>query len=399
MKILMINSVCGIRSTGRICTDLADMLEKKGNIVKIAYGRVTVPKQYVKYAIKIGSSADVGIHLGMSLLWDCSGLLSKTPTEEFIRWVQEYDPDIIHLHNIHGFYMNINILFDYLKSCHKKIIWTLHDCWAFTGHCAYFDYSGCEKWKTCCKQCPSLKEYPPCFGVDQSKRNFELKKKLFTGLDNMVIVTPSQWLADLVKESFLAEYPVRVVHNDINHSVFHQNVKPAILPDNLKSKRIILGVASIWEKRKGLADFLALSKLISDEYQIVLVGLSKYQIKQLPENVTGITHTADAKELASLYAVADVFVNLTYEDNYPTTNLEAQACGAPVISYETGGSTESAREYGIVVKKGDLSAVASIINNKKYLECRDCRSNHAFLEEYANIYMNNHMDKERSVME
>ena len=290
------------------------MLEKKGNIVRIAYGRMTVPKQYVKYAIKIGSSADVGIHLGMSLLWDCSGLLSKTPTEEFIRWVQEYDPDIIHLHNIHGFYMNINILFDYLKSCHKKIIWTLHDCWAFTGHCAYFDYSGCEKWKTCCKQCPSLKEYPPCFGVDQSKRNFELKKKLFTGLDNMVIVTPSQWLADLVKESFLAKYPVRVVHNDINHSVFHQNVKPAILPDNLKSKRIILGVASIWEKRKGLADFLALSKLISDEYQIVLVGLSKYQIKQLPENVTGITHTTDAKELASLYAVADVFVNLTYEE-------------------------------------------------------------------------------------
>ncbi len=386
MKILMINSVCGIRSTGRICTDLADMLEKKGNIVRIAYGRMTVPKQYVKYAIKIGSSADVGIHLGMSLLWDCSGLLSKTPTEEFIRWVQEYDPDIIHLHNIHGFYMNINILFDYLKSCHKKIIWTLHDCWAFTGHCAYFDYSGCEKWKTCCKQCPSLKEYPPCFGVDQSKRNFELKKKLFTGLDNMVIVTPSQWLADLVKESFLAKYPVRVVHNDINHSVFHQNVKPAILPDNLKSKRIILGVASIWEKRKGLADFLALSKLISDEYQIVLVGLSKYQIKQLPENVTGITHTTDAKELASLYAVADVFVNLTYEDNYPTTNLEAQACGTPVISYETGGSTESAREYGIVVKKGDLSAVASIINYKKYLECIDCRSNHDFLEEYANIY-------------
>lgn len=395
--LLQINVTANWGSTGKIAEQIGQCAIKNGWTSYIAYRWNYHPS--MSKLIRVSGKYGIYFHYLGNFLLDKEGLFSSRDTKQLITRIKEIKPDVIHLHNIHDHWLNYKLLFEYLNQTDIKIVWTFHDCWAFTGHCAYFDYSGCEKWKTCCKQCPSLKEYPPCFGVDQSKRNFELKKKLFTGLDNMVIVTPSQWLADLVKESFLAEYPVRVVHNDINHSVFHQNVKPAILPDNLKSKRIILGVASIWEKRKGLADFLALSKLISDEYQIVLVGLSKYQIKQLPENVTGITHTADAKELASLYAVADVFVNLTYEDNYPTTNLEAQACGTPVISYETGGSTESAREYGIVVKKGDLSAVASIINNKKYLECRDCRSNHAFLEEYANIYMNNHMDKERSVME
>ena len=251
MKILMINSVCGIRSTGRICTDIAEMLEAKGHTVKIAYGRLDVPDKYEKYAIRIGNSLDVGIHAGMSLMWDCSGLFSKTSTESFMKWMKEYDPDIIHLHNIHGFYINIEMLFDYLKQNQKKIIWTLHDCWAFTGHCAYFDFSGCQKWKTGCSNCPSLKDYPPCFGIDRSRKNYQLKKQLFTGLSDMTIVTPSQWLADLVKESFLKEYPVYVVHNDINHSVFKPVPSADVSVEITKRKKIILGVASVWEKRKG----------------------------------------------------------------------------------------------------------------------------------------------------
>ena len=394
MKILMINSVCGIRSTGRICTDIAEMLEANGNTVKIAYGRLNVPEKYDKYAVRIGNTLDVGFHLGMSLLWDCSGLFSKSSTETFMKWLKEYDPDIIHLHNVHGFYINIEILFDYLKNFHKKIIWTLHDCWAFTGHCAYFDYYECTKWKTGCYSCPAKKEYPPCYGLDRSSFNYNLKRKLFTGIEDLTIVTPSQWLADLVKESFLRNYPVYVVHNDINHSVFKPVTSPKKrfgIPEN---KKIVLGVASIWERRKGLVDFIKLSEMLSDQYQIVLVGLSKQQKQHLPEKIMGITHTTDVYELASLYSIADVFVNLTYEDNYPTTNLEAQACGTPVISYRTGGSTESALEFGMVVEKGDISAVASIILNEHYLECEDHREKHDFLVEYAKIYENICLKKE-----
>ena len=205
MKVLMINVVCGIRSTGRICTDLATALEAQGHEVKIAYGRENVPEQFQKYAVRIGTDLDVKLHGLRARLLDGAGFGSKRATKKFIEWVKEYDPDVIHLHNIHGYYINVEVLFKYLKSCSKKIIWTLHDCWAFTGHSAYCDAVQCDRWKTGCYECPQISEYPRSV-VDRSKLNWKKKREMFTGIPNMILVTPSQWLAGLVKESFLNKY-------------------------------------------------------------------------------------------------------------------------------------------------------------------------------------------------
>lgn len=365
MKVLMINSVCGIRSTGRICTDLADVLTAQGHQVKIAYGRETVPEIYQKYAVPIGHDLDVKAHALEARLFDNAGFGSKRATRRFITWLKAYDPDVIHLHNIHGYYINIEELFSYLKTCGKKIVWTLHDCWTFTGHCAHFDFVGCEKWKTQCGHCPQLKEYPASLWADHSERNYRMKKELFTGISHMTLVTPSRWLSQLLKESFLAEYPVKVINNGIDTSVFKPRDGDFQNQSSLKNKKIILGVASVWSLRKGIDDFIKLSQRLDDSYRIVLVGLSDAQINTLPKNIIGISRTNDVRELAEIYTAADVFFNPTYEDSYPTVNLEAQACGTPVVTYETGGSPESINtDYGFIVPKGDLDAAL-----EKILEC------------------------------
>ncbi len=351
MKILMINSVCGIRSTGRICTDLSAALEEQGHQVKIAYGRETVPEQYQKYAVRIGSDLDVKCHGLQSRIFDNTGFGSKKATEKFLQWADTYNPNVLHLHNIHGYYIHIGLLFDWIKKRPDiKIIWTLHDCWTFTGHCSHFDFVGCDRWKTGCYDCPQKKEYPKSLLFDNSRNNWLNKKDLFTGIKHMTIVTPSHWLAGLVKQSFLKEYPVEVIHNGIDLDVFKPTPSDFRQKHGLENKKIILGVASAWDRRKGFYDFIELSKILDDNYQIVLVGLSQKQISELPENILGIERTNSTKELAEIYTAADVFFNPTYEDNYPTVNLEAQACGTPVITYHTGGSVESVPKENIVSK-------------------------------------------------
>lgn len=388
MKILMINSVCGIKSTGRICTDLAVELDRQGHEVKIAYGRESVPEQFQKYAVRIGSEWDVRFHGMKARLFDAMGLGSREATKKFIKWVEEFNPDIIHLHNIHGYYINIEILFKYLKTCGKKIIWTLHDCWTFTGHCAYFDFYGCNKWISGCKGiCVCKKDYPAAFLLSRAEKNYQIKKSLFTGINNLTIVTPSQWLASLVKKSFLSEYHVEVINNGVNTDIF----KPT--PSNIKNiysignKKIILGVASIWDRRKGLETFIELSKQIEDDYKIILIGLNKEQIKKLPNTIIGIERTNSTKELAEFYSVADVFLNPTLEDNYPTTNIEAIACGTPVISYDTGGSGESAIFYGSVVKKGDITAIIQEIKRNEFKK-QECYIDYRLsVKKYCELYL------------
>ena len=352
----MINVVCGIRSTGRICTDLAVELEKQGHEVKIAYGRNHVPDQFQKYALRIGSDLDVVMHAAKTFLQDGAGFGSRKATEQFIDWVKEWDPDVIHLHNIHGYYLNVEVLFDYLRTCGKKIIWTLHDCWTFTGHCAYFDYAGCGKWKTGCEDCGQKGEYPISF-TDGSRRNWLKKRELFTSIPHVRLVTPSKWLADLVKASYMGEYPVSVIHNGIDVSVFQPT------PSNVKEKygigdqKVILGVAAPWSPRKGLNDMAELARKVKEDYCVVVIGATQKQKADLPDNITVIPQTNSTAELAEWYTAAEVFVNSTLEDNYPTTNLEAIACGTPVVTYDTGGSPESASYYGRTVAKGDVEGM------------------------------------------
>ena len=353
MKILQINSVAGIGSTGRIATRIDSVLKSQGHESYLAYGRdsqnVSTP------SIRIGSNFDVYQHIAMTRIFDKHGFSSKKTTKNFIKEIIEIDPDVIHLHNIHGYYINVEILFDYLKKSKTPVVWTLHDSWAFTGHCSHFEYSGCECWQGKTK-CIQKKSYPKSLIFNNSLQNYQRKKAAFTGVENLTIVTPSNWLAKLVKESHLKEYPVQVINNGIDLTVFKPTKSTFREENKLTDKYLILGVANVWGKKKGFDHFIELSKRLKQDEVIVLVGLSEKQKSELPSNIIGITQTNHVAELVDIYSSADVYVNLTLEDTFPTTNLEALACGTPVITFKTGGSVESIDENcGYIVEQEDMN--------------------------------------------
>ena len=365
MKILLINTVCGIRSTGRIVTELADKYMAEGHECRIAYGREAVPTAYQSISYRIGSQLEVRINALQARLMDNEGFNAKKETAKFIEWADNYDPDMLWLHNLHGYYINIELLFDWIKKRpHMEVKWTLHDCWSFTGHCPHFSFAQCGKWKDGCYACPQKKGYPTSWFVDNCKKNYERKKRAFSGVANMTIVTPSHWLASMVRQSFLKEYPVDVVHNTIDERTFRPTEGDFRQKYGLEGKTVILGVASAWGERKGLSDFIDLSRRLDDAYAVVLVGLTAKQIKRIPKQILCIERTNSKRELAEIYTAADVFLNLTYEDTYPTVNLEAQACGTPCITYRTGGSVESVPP-SCVIEQGDLDALLVKLSEMK----------------------------------
>lgn len=379
-RILFINSVCN-GSTGTICKNLYKATEEAGHTCCIAYGRGDAPEGL--NTIKIGNQLDIYLHILKARLFDASGFGSKKATKDLIKQIEEFKPDVIHLHNIHGYYVNIEILFNYLKH-HPEIkkIWTLHDCWSFTGHCAYYTYVKCEKWQTCCNgNCPNKKEYPQTI-FSNIKTNFNKKKEIFSDVENMILITPSKWLKNEVEKSYLKDYPIEVINNGVDTNVF----KPT--PSNIKQqygiedKKVILGVASVWDKRKGLETFIELSKELDNQYQIVLIGLSKKQIEQLPTNVVGISRTENVQELVKWYSAADIYFNPTLEDNYPTTNLESIACGTPVITFNTGGSPESAYADEDKIVTNDMKFIIDAMK-----KCLFNQILHVDLREMSNKYM------------
>ena len=385
MKVLMINSVCSIRSTGRICTDIANKLEQEGHECKIAYGRENVLSEYEKYAHRITSPLEVKIDGVKSRLFDNAGLNSKRATKKFIKWVEKYDPDLIHLHNLHGYYINIEVLFEYIKRKNKPVIWTMHDCWAFTGHCSHFARINCDKWLSGCHHCPKKKGYPSSVFLDNSKRNYHKKKAVFAGVENMTIVTPSKWLASLVEQSFFKGTKIQVINNGINTDIFKPTQGNFREKYGLQNKKILLGVASAWSESKGLYDFVKLSEKLDDNYKIVLVGLTESQCAELPPQILAITRTTNINELAEIYSTADLFINPTYGDTYPTVNLEAQACGTPVVTYKTGGSVESVPSEN-VVDTGDIEGLMSIVANENLSIKEGDFSLEQMVNQYINLY-------------
>lgn len=406
MKILQINTVCGTGSTGRIATDLYKVYEKAGYECVIAYGRGNAPDG-IK-SIKIGSNLDMYMHGIKTRVLDKHGFGSIEATKSFIKEVKKYNPDVIHLHNIHGYYINIEILFKYLKESGKKIIWTLHDCWSFTGHCSHFEYIGCEKWKNECKECLQKKEYPSSKLLDNSNWSYKRKKELFTSIDKdkLTIVTPSKWLANLVKQSYLKKYEVEVIHNGIDLNIFKPTESDFRKKYNLEDKKVILGVASVWTEKKGLNYFIKLANELDDNYKIVLVGVNKKQKKKLSKNIVAIERTNDIEKLVKIYSSADVFFNPTLEDNFPTTNLEALACGIPVITFDTGGSIECIDKLcGIIVNKGDIKSIyKNIIKilNGDFLKYNCMRKINEYekndkFKEYIKVFHKDNINKDENI--
>lgn len=353
--LLQINSTANWGSTGKIAEQIGARAMQRGWESYIAYGRSCNASK--SKLIKIGSKIGVYWHVLESRLFDNHGLASRYATRKLIKQIESIKPDIIHLHNIHGYYLNYKLLFEYLNKIDTPVVWTLHDCWSFTGHCAHFIDFGCYKWKVQCSNCPKHQVYPTAY-YDAAQRNYNIKRKLFCSKPNIHIVPVSAWLDNFVNDSFISNKDRVVMHNGIDTDIF----KPSVKTENKLFN--IIGVSSVWTNSKGLKDFFELrKKLDKDQYKITLVGLSKEQKEQLPEGIEGILRTNSAKELAELYSNADVFINPTYADTFPTTNLEAIACGTPVITYRTGGSPESVTEAtGYVVEQGDLDGIIDAIN-------------------------------------
>ena len=368
MKVLLINVVCGVGSTGRICTDIAENLEKDGHQVVVAYGRGKVPKKYKRFAKKIGNVFSVVFHAFMARLFDASGFFSKRSTKKFIKWIDKYDPDVIHMHNIHGYYINIPVFFEYLKKCNKKIFWTMHDCWAVTGHSVYCDAISCNKWKEGCNKCPQKSFYPKAY-IDKSRRNWLKKKDIFSNIPNLTVITPSFWLKNILKASYMSAYNIVVIHNGVDLSTFKEMDVESKRNDFI-NKTILLSVSSIWNTMKGLEDIIALAKNIGDDYIIFLVGRMKRKCaKLLPNNIRHINHLENKNELVFYYNLADYFINLTHQDTYPTVNLEAIACSLPIISYDVGGSTEIINEYGgKIVEKYNINEFADNVRKKPKID-------------------------------
>lgn len=390
MRIVQING--GAKgSTGKIMMGIAEVARVQGHEVMCASPITTTNRDAGEDCgyYRIGTFNSRRVSVALSRITGFNGCFAWIETRKLLKKIDEFKPDVIHLHNLHDSYINLPMLFSYIKKHNVPTVWTLHDCWSFTGQCPHFTMVKCDKWKTGCHNCPQYKEYPASL-YDNTKKMWQLKKKWFTGVKNMTIVTPSRWLARLAQESYLKEYSIQVINNGIDLNVF----KPT--QSNFREryeipaeKHIILGVSFAWGYRKGLDCFVEMAEKLGEQYQIVLVGTDDEIDRNLPHNIISIHRTQNQKELAEVYSAADVFVMPTREENYPTVNMEAIACGTPVVTFDTGGSPEMLDDKtGIVVEANDIEATKKAI--KDICEKKKCND-----EEYIVAYSKNFDMKKR----
>lgn len=362
MKVFFINTVFGTGSTGQIVLGLQDYLQNKGEEVFVAYGRGQMSAEHntMKIETKVGNY----VHALMTRITDKTAFYSKKATGRLLHLLDDFNPDVIHIHNLHGYYLDIQMLFEYVKMKDIPTVCTLHDCWMFTGHCSHFTSAACDKWIEGCYSCPQKKEYPASYVMDNSSSNYIKKKECFTNVPHMRLITPSNWLKDLVKQSFLAEYPCEVIYNGLETDLYKPNLDNDVREKyQLGNKKIVLGVANVWTVTKGYDDFLELSDLLDDTYQIIMVGLSEKQIKNLPRNIIGIERTNNKKELIDLYSAADVYFNASVQETMGLTTAESTMCGTPVIVYNATAIPESvSKQNGVIVEPHDLHRVVDAIH-------------------------------------
>lgn len=366
--LVQVSSSLNCGAPGRIVEQIGLLAQSKGWDCYVAHGLKYFNPSRLK---PISVETDLGEkwHTVKSLLLDNHGLNSTFATENLVEKLRTIEPNVVHLHNLHGYFLNYKVLFDYLKEINVPIVWTLHDCWAFTGHCAHFDFIGCEKWKYGCENCPAKKSYPRSFLLSQSSRNYQIKKESFTGVEqNITLVPVSNWIESFLNDSFLKNCNIHTIYNGVDINLFTPSsvaVKQKLVEKlQLQGKFVVMGCAAPWHDKKGYTDFYMLRSSLPNNIAVVMIGLSpKQKVQAEKAGIIGVMRTESQSELASFYSMADVFINPTYEDNFPTTNLEALACGTPVITYQTGGSPEAIDDNtGLVVPRGNVSALKEAIN-------------------------------------
>jgi len=356
-RLLQINPVVRLNtSTGRIMKEIGEIAIAAGWESYIAYSgaRDGVP-QHSSQLVPVGNKFDLALHAVATRLFDAHGLVSRRATKQLIRRIREIDPDVIHIHNVHGYWLNYPLLCQYLRESGKPVIWTVHDCWLYTGHCYYYSAVRCDKWQTGCGHCPQKRAFPASWVFDRSARNWRDKQRAFGSLERLTIVPVSDWIRQEMAHSFLADKAFQVIHNGIDLEVF----RPASAETERPAGTVILGVATLWHEEKGVRDFIELAHRLQEGERLVLVGrMSEEQRAAFPAGVEFIERTENVAKLAALYSQATAFVNPTWQDNYPTVNLEAIACGTPVVTYRTGGSVEVIETgTGFVVEQGDVQGL------------------------------------------
>lgn len=367
-KLLQINPVLRTStSTGRIMQEIGLLAMQNGweSYVAYSYGRDGRP-ECASQLVPVGNKLDVAWHAVETRLLDRHGLASRRATQKFIQEIERIAPDVIHIHNIHGYFLNYKILFDFLARYNKPVIWTVHDCWLYTGHCYYYSSAHCEKWKCGCGDCPQKTRFPASWLVDRSSQNFKDKEKSFNSLskDKFVIAPVSAWMAGELRQSLFKNCTIQVMHNGINLDTFkpQSNAQEVRTRYNISQKHIIMAIATLWHPEKGVNDLFEMAKLLREDEVIVMVGVNEELKSRLPNNIIGVSRTANVQQLAELYSAATAVVNPTWQDNYPTINLEAISCGTPVVTYRTGGSPESITpETGFVVEQGDVKGMLDAV--------------------------------------
>ena len=379
MKLLQINPVVRLNtSTGRIMKEIGELAMSAGWESYIAYSRARdgVPA-HSSQLVPVGDKLDLAVHAVATRLFDAHGLVSHRATRQLIKEIRRIDPDVVHIHNVHGYFLNYPLLLKFLQESGKPVIWTVHDCWLYTGHCYYYSAARCDKWKTGCGHCPQKRAFPASWLVDGSARNWKKKQQAFAPMERLVICPVSDWIRREMSESLLKDKPFQVIHNGIDLSTFRPEAAEGEAP---LPGTTILAVATLWHQEKGFPDLVRMAGLLREDEHLILVGrMSEEQIRQLPAGVRHVPRTRDADKLAALYAQATVFVNPTWQDNYPTVNLEALACGTPVVTYRTGGSVEAVTpETGFVVEQGNveemLEKVRTIAASSRESYRESCRA-------------------------
>ena len=338
MRIFYVNTFFSAGGSARVVGGISEELRRGGHDCMIAAARGTEPSG--RRTLRVGSRLSVCFNAAVARIADNDGFMAHRATRRLVDAIERYSPDVVHLHNLHGYYVNVELLFDYLRRSGKRVVWTLHDCWAMTGHCPCFSTASCEEWLSGCRSCVLMHEYPKCFFGGRSAENFRLKKSLFTGIDNLTLVVPSRWLASIVSRSYLSDYPLRIIPNGVDTMRFRPVESDFRSRYGIGSRTMLLSVASSWVGRKGFGCLAELAKMLDDSYAIVVIGITEAQRRLLPEGIVALPAIGSDELLAQAYSAADLLVNLSTEESFGLVTLEALACGTPVVVYDATACPE-----------------------------------------------------------